>query len=157
MRKYLLNGLWQLKGNGFNCEGNVPGSVLSFLLNNELIDDPFYRENEDKAFAILNNEYDFSREFEVAEIKNETFLCCDGLDTLATIYLNDKLVAKTKFRTNNYFTESNNLTSPKSKDIFVYEYDVFDKNNCISLLKKRYSPLSSTICFPVSREVSWYK
>ena len=96
MRTYLLNGLWQLNGNGFNCEGNVPGSVLSFLLNNKIIDDPFYRDNEDKAFAILNNEYDFSREFEVAEIKNETFLCCDGLDTLATIYLNDKLVAKTK-------------------------------------------------------------
>ena len=35
-----------------------------------------------------------------------------------------KLVSKTKFRTNNYFTESNNLILPKSKDIFVYEYDV---------------------------------
>ena len=96
MRTYLLNGLWQLNGNGFSCEGKVPGSVLSFLLDNKLIDDPFYRDNEDKAFAVLNNEYDFSREFELAEIKNQMFLCCDGLDTLATIYLNDKLVAKTK-------------------------------------------------------------
>jgi hypothetical protein len=37
---------------------------------------------------------------------------------------NFKLVNKTKFRTNNYFRESNNLILPKSKDIFVYEYDV---------------------------------
>lgn len=35
-----------------------------------------------------------------------------------------KLVNTTKFRTNNYFRESNNLILPKSKDIFVYEYDV---------------------------------
>lgn len=35
-----------------------------------------------------------------------------------------RLVNKTKFRTNNYFRESNNLILPKSKDIFVYEYNV---------------------------------
>ena len=57
----------------------------------------------------------------------------EGMDMSSRVLLDTKkftfkLVAKTKFRTNNYFTESNNLTSPKSKDIFVYEYDVFDKN-----------------------------
>jgi len=35
-----------------------------------------------------------------------------------------RLVNKSKFRTNNYFRESNNLILPKSKDIFVYEYIV---------------------------------
>ena len=35
-----------------------------------------------------------------------------------------KLVGQTKFRTNNYFNEQNNLILPKSKDILVYEYDV---------------------------------
>ncbi len=35
-----------------------------------------------------------------------------------------KLTGQTKFRTNNYFRESDNLILPKSKDIFVYEYDV---------------------------------
>ena len=38
------------------------------------------------------------------------------------------LVNQTKFRTNNYFRESTNLILPKSKDIFVYEYDVNIKN-----------------------------
>ena len=37
---------------------------------------------------------------------------------------NFQLVSKTKFRTNNYFNEQNNLILPKSKDILVYEYDV---------------------------------
>ena len=35
-----------------------------------------------------------------------------------------ELINQTKFRTNNYFRESQNLILPKSKDIFVYEYDV---------------------------------
>ena len=37
------------------------------------------------------------------------------------------LVNKTKFRTNSYFNEANSSTL-KSKDIFVYEYDVFIKD-----------------------------
>ena len=45
-----------------------------------------------------------------------------------TSKFNFNLVNQTKFRTNNYFRESNNLILPKSKDIFVYEYDVSIKN-----------------------------
>lgn len=41
---------------------------------------------------------------------------------------NFRLVKQTKFRTNDYFRESNNLIRPKSKDIFVYEYDLEMKN-----------------------------
>ena len=57
----------------------------------------------------------------------------EGMDLSSSVLLDTKkfkfkLVSKSKFRTNNYFTESNNLTSPKFKDIFVYEYDVIDKN-----------------------------
>ncbi len=43
---------------------------------------------------------------------------------LDTKKLEFKLMSKSKFRTNNYFTESNNLILPKSKDILVYEYEV---------------------------------
>lgn len=52
-----------------------------------------------------------------------------GMDISSNVFLdckrfNFKLVKKDKFRTNKYFTESNNLILPKSKDVFVYEYDV---------------------------------
>lgn len=126
MRTYLLNGVWQLNGNGFSCEGKVPGSVLSFLLDNKIIDDPFYRDNEDKAFAILNNEYEFSREFDLAEIKSEMFLCCDGLDTLATIYLNDKLVAKTKNMHRAYKFDVSNLLKTGTNKILIH-FDPVDE------------------------------
>lgn len=52
-----------------------------------------------------------------------------GMDLSSSVFLDCKkleftLVNKNKFKTNNYFTESNNLLLPKTKDIFVYEYDV---------------------------------
>ncbi len=56
----------------------------------------------------------------------------EGMDLSTSVLidcnrLDFKLVAKNKFRTNNYFAEQNNLIQPKSKDIFVYEYDVILK------------------------------
>lgn len=52
-----------------------------------------------------------------------------GMDASSSVFidckkLDFKLINKSKFRTNKYFTESNNLILPKSKDVFVYEYDV---------------------------------
>ncbi|MBR3613864.1 MAG: hypothetical protein IKL55_01635 [Clostridia bacterium] len=57
-----------------------------------------------------------------------------GMDVSSSVFMDCKkfsfkLVKKNKFRTNNYFTESNNLILPKSKDVFVYEYDVDLKEN----------------------------
>ena len=53
----------------------------------------------------------------------------EGMDLSTNVLVDNnkfefKLVNKNKFRTNNYFRESNNLIFPKSKDIFVYEYNV---------------------------------
>ena len=53
----------------------------------------------------------------------------EGMDVSTQVLLDCSkfkfdLVKKTKFRTNNYFRESNNLLLPKSKDLFVYEYNV---------------------------------
>ena len=53
----------------------------------------------------------------------------EGMDLSTSVLidcnrLDFKLIGKNKFRTNNYFVEQNNLIQPKSKDVFVYEYDV---------------------------------
>ena len=53
----------------------------------------------------------------------------EGMDVSKSVLvdcsrLDFKQVATNKFRTNNYFAEENNLIQPKTKDIFVYEYDV---------------------------------
>ena len=90
-----LNGIWRMSGAGFDCEGAVPGSVYSFLLENKLVEDPFYRENELEAFKILENEFTFSKSFSFTATENKVLLHCDGLDTLCDIYLNGTHVAYT--------------------------------------------------------------
>ena len=90
-----LNGRWRMTGAGFDCEGTVPGSVYSFLLENQLVQDPFYRENELEALKILENEFSFSKTFSFLPDGNRVLLHCDGLDTLCDIYLNGTHIAYT--------------------------------------------------------------
>lgn len=94
MKKTDLNGIWTLNGAGYQTEGTVPGSVYSFLLDADLIPDPFYRDNELNALALMDHEFTFSKKF-LFHSKNNILLHCDGLDTLCDIYLNGKHVAYT--------------------------------------------------------------
>ena len=52
MKNISLCGEWRMTGNGFDCTGTVPGSMYSFLLNNDLIPDPYYRDNEYPALEL---------------------------------------------------------------------------------------------------------
>ena len=45
-----------MKGTGYECTGNIPGFVYSFLLDNELMEDPYFRQNELEALKLLENE-----------------------------------------------------------------------------------------------------
>ncbi|MBR3909118.1 MAG: glycoside hydrolase family 2 protein [Clostridia bacterium] len=95
MQKFSLNGTWQMQGAGFNCEGSVPGSVYSFLLDNKLMDDPFYRDNERDALKLMENDFDFSKKFVFTMPDSPVLLHCDGLDTLCDIYINGIKIAHT--------------------------------------------------------------
>ena len=63
MHKTDLCGIWHMTGNGFSCDGKVPGSVYSFLLENNLMEDPYYRINELEALKLSEHEYSFERTF----------------------------------------------------------------------------------------------
>lgn len=92
MKKFSLNGQWDLKGGGYSTIGTVPGSIYSFLLDAALIPDPFYRDNELAALALMDNEFTFTKVFTYAA-QNRVLLHCDGLDTLCDVYLNGKHIA----------------------------------------------------------------
>ena len=56
MKVLSLNGAWELRipESRFPViPATVPGSVYNDLLTNELMDDPFYRDNEDKSLALM--------------------------------------------------------------------------------------------------------
>ena len=98
MKKLSLNGSWSLEisGIGFgNVSAQVPGSVYHDLLQNGLMEDPFYRDNEMKALALMDNDFIYSRSFEVSgELLNSdaVLLRCEGLDTIATVRINGEVV-----------------------------------------------------------------
>ena len=95
MKKFSLNGLWHLRGGKYDTDGTVPGSVLSILLENGLIDDPFYRDNENIALGILDESFEFSKRFVYGKPSGKTTLVCEGLDTICAIYLNGNKIADT--------------------------------------------------------------
>jgi beta-mannosidase len=75
----------------------VPGSVYHDLLNNKKMEDPFWRDNEDTAFAIMEHDFEYVNAFAVSEEfldSDQVLLRCEGLDTLADLYLNGSLIGK---------------------------------------------------------------
>ena len=100
MIKHSLNGRWLLDipGSAFpQTEATVPGSVYHDLLEAGQIDDPFYRDNEDEALKIMENDFVYSRSFKVpAELLrcDRVLLRCHGLDTLAEVEINGRPAGK---------------------------------------------------------------
>ncbi|MCL2070446.1 MAG: glycoside hydrolase family 2 protein, partial [Treponema sp.] len=85
-------------GGGQYLPARVPGSVYSDLLQNRQMEDPFWRDNEDAAFALLEGDYEYRTEFSVPQKllnMDRVLLRCEGLDTLAEISLNNKPIAHT--------------------------------------------------------------
>ena len=88
---------WQFRKQGESIwyKATVPGTVHTDLLNNKLIPDPYYRDNESKLQWIDKANWEYKTQFNV-DIK--TFsqknidLVFEGLDTYADVYLNDKLI-----------------------------------------------------------------
>ncbi len=81
----------------------VPGVVQTDLLQNKLIPDPFYQDNEARLqwISLADWEYQTSFDVDAATLAHEHVdLVFDGLDTFADVYLNDKqvLAADNMFR-----------------------------------------------------------
>jgi beta-mannosidase len=97
---------WQFREWGKDTwySATVPGCVHTDLLNNKVIDDPFYRDNEKKQQWIGKTDWEYQTTFNVApEIlaRDNIDLVFEGLDTYANVLLNDQalLNADNMFRT----------------------------------------------------------
>ena len=83
---------------------SVPGCVHTDLLDNKLIDDPFYRDNEQKLQWIGKTDWEYQTSFNLTtEIfaRKNLELVFAGLDTYADIFLNNEPLLSTDnmFRT----------------------------------------------------------
>ena len=92
MKRILLNGTWHLSGGKFDCYGNIPGSLFSFLIDdNKLIPDPYYRDNEKKVRDLAKNDVRFTAEFSVSdELLAKKNLSLD-MEDMIRVFLDDEL------------------------------------------------------------------
>lgn len=97
MERVSLNGVWSMQQEGWEdwIPAEVPGSVYNDLLKAGKMEDPFWRDNEIKALARMEFDYIYTRTFMVNKdflTHDAVVLHCFGLDTLAEIYVNGRLV-----------------------------------------------------------------
>lgn len=86
-----LDGEWKLESADGKvvCPVQIPGSVLSAAVKQGILNDPYYRMNEYPAREFLRQDFVFSRTFSFQKQAGCAYeLCCDGIDTIADIYLN---------------------------------------------------------------------
>lgn len=108
MTRQDLGGVWELRDEAGEilCPVTVPGSVISGLYAAGRIEHPYYRENEYIVRELFQRDYEFARCFEVCDAlwqEKELTIVCEGLDTLARIYINGKEIAATDNMHRTYF------------------------------------------------------
>lgn len=152
MRKS-LNGSWQLNSdflkrrNIANLKVKVPGSVYSDLLRYKLIEEPYFRANEAKMLAIMEDDYTYSRQFNInaSDLKKEINLVFLGIDSVSNIYVNDKLVANTFNMHRRYCININDYVHIGKNDLKVVIKSCLDfikeedKKNTHQLMNMQYA------------------
>jgi beta-mannosidase len=77
----------------------VPGNVYNDLFETKQIPDPYYSSNEKKVQWVDTCEWDYVTEFNLSDKQLKTFghaqLSFKGIETFASIYLNDSLILLT--------------------------------------------------------------
>ncbi|WP_430467339.1 beta-mannosidase [Winogradskyella ouciana] len=101
-----LNNNWQFKKTTDSVwhSATVLGNVFSDLLDHDLIEDPFIGNNEEKVQWVSEADWEYKTIFSIEEEtleKEKIELNFEGLDTYASVYLNDSLILKA----NNAFRE----------------------------------------------------
>lgn len=96
LKKYLISN-WKMNFKEYKgLETQVPSSVYSVLLNNNLIEDPFYKDNEYKIRDLCNEDCEFYTEIIVSreELENDKIILkFNGVDTIADLYVNDEIIS----------------------------------------------------------------
>lgn len=145
-----LNGTWRLEGNGYKLEAEVPGSVVSALLAEKSISDPYVGKNEADVQPLFEANYTFSRTFEMsgADMAYPVILLrCDGLDTFCRIKINGETVAATDNMHCQYFFDIHSLVRAGENMITVnFSSPVQRRREAITPIGSMFAGLRKAAC-----------
>lgn len=112
----------QVRGNNW-YPATVPGVVHTDLMDNDIIEDPYYRLNERGVQWVDKEDWEYKMTLNVDPAlfgKDNIDLEFEGLDTYADVYLNDSLILKA----NNMFREwtipVKGILKPEGNELRVY-------------------------------------
>jgi beta-mannosidase len=86
---------WDFEYDGDWLKADVPGNNFSDLLDQNVIPDPFYGTNEDSVQWVSEREWVYRSNFKLSQdflLKDKHEIIFHGLDTYASVYLNDSLI-----------------------------------------------------------------
>lgn len=131
-QQYLHDG-WELRQATWQkiYPAKIPGTIHTDLIRNQIIDDPFSRDNENHLQWIGEKDWIYSTRFQVEAglfQKQNIELVFEGLDTYADVYLNDTflLSANNMFRT--WRAEVKGKLRDGENTLRVYFHNVFKVN-----------------------------
>jgi len=124
MDKIRLDRSWKLRRIGSEqwLDAKVPGSVFQDLLRAGLMQDPYYRDNEDEVEAHAVGDYEYQTTFAADEawLRGDAVeLVCEGLNTLALVELNGGQLAETDNMHRKYVWDVRHLVHPGSNTLRI--------------------------------------
>lgn len=108
----------------------VPGVVHTDLIDNKIIEDPFFRLNErdvqwvDKEDWIYETSFDLLNEM---KNKNNIRIHFKGLDTYADVYLNDKMILESNNMFREWKIDITNLLKERDNKLKIYFHSPIKK------------------------------
>jgi beta-mannosidase len=138
-QKIFLNENWQFTEMGKEnwLPATIPGTVHTDLLNNKIIEDPYFRDNEKKLQWIEEKDWEYKTTFSVDEItfsKQNIDIIFEGLDTYANVYLNDSLItnANNMFRT--WQCNCKNILKKENNKLYIRFFSAVKVSDSIASL-----------------------
>ena len=141
MEYFSLDGKWQLINHQYSIKipVKIPGSVFEALIEQKIIEDPFYGLNEYKVKWVYESNWQYETKFDLLPNfteKENVILRFNGLDTFAQVYLNKNLLGNTEnmfvaynFNIKSILKEKGNFLVVKFKSPTVKARDVIKKHN----------------------------
>ncbi len=122
----LLHENWEFKKTNDTIwlPATVPGEVHSDLFRNGVIEDPFIKDNELKIQWISEKDWEYKTAFKVDKQtlkKKHLELNFEGLDTYASVFLNDSLILKSNNAFRQYQVDVKHLLKPDNELRIVFE------------------------------------
>lgn len=122
-----LSGTWSMKraGDTTTYPATIPGSVYATYLENCVIDDLYWRDNEIAAFHLMDSDYTFTRSFLISGedmSAQRLLLHCDGIDTIAKISVNGISALECDDMHRTYEVDIHEYVKKGENEIEVYFY-----------------------------------